>query len=297
VIGTKVGRYRVTGRLGVGGGGIVYEAEDPLLGRLVALKFLPPELAADPDAVRRFTREAQTIAVLNHPHICTLHDIGEDRGRVFIAMERLEGTNLKVVMARRRLETAEIVGMSVQVTDALGAAHANGIVHRDIKPGNLFVSESGKVKVLDFGIARRFRDEQGRLDLAGSTMPGRPIGTPNYMAPERILQRPLDPRCDLFSLGVVIYEMATGRLPFAGASPGETVTNILEHDPPPLTALAPDRAAALERVVSMLLAKEPAARHQTADQLRDDLLRVERRRKLPGNALLTRVLTRFTSRP
>lgn len=296
MISTTVGRYRVTGRLGMGGGGIVYEADDPVLARPVALKFLPEELASDPDAVRRFRREAQTIAVLSHPHICTIHDIGEHDGRVFIAMERLEGVNLKVFMARRRLATPEIVDIGLQVTDALAAAHGRGIVHRDIKPGNLVVSDAGQVKVLDFGLARRFRDDEGHTDLHGSTMPGRPVGTPNYMAPERILQAPLDPRCDLFSLGVVMYEMATGRLPFAGASPGDTVTNILEHEPAPLTRLAPDRPAALERIVTKLLSKQADDRHQTAEELRDDLAQLSPPADASHETLLKRMLGRFTSR-
>ena len=275
MIGKIIGHYRVIGKLGVGGMGVVYEAEDTRLPRRVALKFLSDEMADDPDATRRFTREAQTIALLNHPHICTIYDIGEHNGRPFIAMERLEGTNLKLHMARRTLETAEIVNIALQVTEALEAAHARAIVHRDIKPGNIFVSESGQVKVLDFGLARRFPtsdSETGEVSLHGSTMPGRPLGTANYMAPERILQMPLDPRSDLFSLGVVIFEMATGRLPFAGASPSETVTNILEKDPTPLTKFSPQRPAALEQIVNTLVAKRADARYQSAEQLRQELL-------------------------
>jgi serine/threonine protein kinase len=276
MLGETVGHYRVIGKLGVGGMGVVYEAEDVRLSRRVALKFLPEELADDPDAARRFKREALMVAELNHPHICIIHEVDEDKGRVFIAMERLEGTSLKLRMARSLLETAETISIALQVTDALDAAHTRKIVHRDIKPGNIFVSESGHVKVLDFGLARHFQtgpvEGQG---LDGSTIPGRPLGTANYMAPERILQLPLDPRCDLFSLGVVIYEMATGRLPFAGASPSETVTNILEKTPDPLTKLSPRQPARLERIVRRLLAKRADDRYQSADELRQELLRLQ----------------------
>ena len=278
MLGQTVGHYRVVGKLGVGGMGVVYEAEDTRLARPVALKFLPDELADDSDAVRRFTREAQTLAGLNHPHICTVYDVGEHGGRAFIAMERLAGVNLKLYLVRRNLETRELVDIARQVAEALDAAHAAGIVHRDIKPGNIVVSDAGHVKVLDFGLARRFRrEETSGLDLEGSTIPGRPLGTANYMAPERILQMPQDPRCDLFSLGVVIYEMATGRLPFAGASPSETVTNILEREPTPLTRLSPERPAAIERVVGRLLAKRADDRYQSAAELCAALLAADPR--------------------
>ena len=282
MIGQTIRHYRVIGKLGVGGMGIVYEAEDIRLPRHVALKFLPDDQADDPDAARRFQREARTIALLNHPHICTIYDIDEHEGRRFIAMERLEGMNLRLYLARKALETSDIVDIGLQVADALDAAHAKGVVHRDIKPGNIFVSENRQVKVLDFGLARRFRPHRSSeltsegstasgLALNGSTIPGRPLGTPNYMAPERILQMPLDPRSDLFSLGVVIFEMATGRLPFAGASPSETVTNILENDPTPLTRLSSTRPGGLERIVNRLLAKRADDRYQSAADLRRDL--------------------------
>jgi serine/threonine protein kinase len=269
MLGETVGHYRVIGRLGIGGMGVVYEAEDIRLSRRVALKFLPDDVAGDPDATRRFKREAMMVADLNHPHICTIHEVDEDKGRVFIAMERLDGMNLKLHMAKKSLETPEIVGIALQVTDALDAAHTRKIVHRDIKPGNIFVGENGHVKVLDFGLARRFQaGAAGSQDLDGSTIPGRPLGTANYMAPERILQMPLDPRCDLFSLGVVIYEMATGRLPFAGGSPSETVTNVLDKAPEPLTKLSPGQPARLERIVKRLLAKRADDRYQSAAELR-----------------------------
>jgi eukaryotic-like serine/threonine-protein kinase len=272
MIGTTLSHYRVVGKLGIGGMGIVYDAEDTRLPRRVALKFLPQELAGDPEASRRLQREAETIAVLNHPNICTIYEIDEHEGSRFIAMERLDGINLKLHMTRTTLTDGEVVAIARQIAAALEAAHEKGIVHRDIKPGNIMVGPGGMVKVLDFGLARRFKmPETGEVTLYGSTMPGRPLGTANYMAPERILQGPLDPRSDLFSLGVVMYEMATGRLPFAGASPGETVTNVLENQPTPLTKLSPERAASLERIVMRLLTKDPDARFQTARELQEAL--------------------------
>jgi non-specific serine/threonine protein kinase len=275
MLGRTISHYVVTGKLGVGGMGVVYDAMDTRLSRRVALKFLPDDLAADSEAALRLLREAETIAQLSHPNICTIYGIEHDGELSFIAMERLDGTNLKLRMARGRLTTAEVLDVALQVTDALAAAHAQGIVHRDIKPGNIFVCSDGRVKVLDFGLARRFMlPDTGELVPGGSTMPGRPLGTANYMAPERILQLPLDPRCDLFSLGVVIYEMATGRLPFAAASPADTIANILEKQPEPLNALAADRPAALSRIVSRLLAKRAGDRFSTAGELRGALAAV-----------------------
>ncbi|HET9268587.1 MAG TPA: serine/threonine-protein kinase, partial [Vicinamibacterales bacterium] len=256
MLGLTVSHYRITGKLGTGGMGVVYDADDLRLPRKVALKFLPDELAGDTDAVRRFAREASTIALLSHPNICTIFDVDTHDGRQFIAMERLDGVTLKTVMAREDIELSRLLDIGRQITAALGAAHAKGIVHRDIKPGNVMVAEDGHVKVLDFGLARQFRmPGSDQIGLEGSTIPGRPLGTANYMAPERILQLPLDPRSDLFSLGVIFYEMATGRLPFAGASPSDTVTNVLDREPEPLTTLAPNRPVALEHVVMRLLSK------------------------------------------
>jgi serine/threonine protein kinase len=273
MLGHTISHYRITGKLGSGGMGIVYEAEDVRLPRKVALKFLPEESADDPDAERRFQREADTIAQLNHPNICTIYEIDRADGRAFIAMECVEGINLKTYMARNRLSTGAIVEIALQIAAALGSAHAKGIVHRDIKPGNIVVNPEGQVKVLDFGLARRFKTaDTEELGLEGSTMPGRPMGTANYMAPERILQLPLDPRSDLFSLGVVIFEMATGRLPFAGASPSETVANVLDKEPVPLTSLAPQHAKGLEDVVQRLLSKKAGDRYPTANELTIALL-------------------------
>jgi serine/threonine protein kinase len=282
MLGTTISHYRITGKLGIGGMGVVYEAEDIRLPRKVALKFLPEELADDPDAVRRFRREAETIATLNHGHICTIYDVDEYDGRLFIAMECVDGVNLKTYLSRRPLTTTEIVDIAAQIAGALGAAHAKGIVHRDIKPGNLVVSAAGVVKVLDFGLARRFRTaDTDEIGPEGSTIPGRPMGTANYMAPERILQLPLDPRSDLFSLGVVMYEMATGRLPFAAASPSETVSNVLDKDPQPLSALAAQHKS-LEPVVHCLLAKHASNRYGSASELADALASLVARPSMAG---------------
>src|SRR5205814_547788 len=183
-----------------------------------------------------------------------------------------DGTNLKLHMTRTTLSDADVIDIARQVAAALGAAHEKGVVHRDIKPGNIMVGAGGMVKVLDFGLARRFKmPETGQQMMYGSTIPGRPLGTANYMAPERILQGPLDPRSDLFSLGVVIYEMATGRLPFAGVSPAETVENILEKQPTPITKLTPERSVRLEKIVMKLITKDPDARYQTAPELQEAL--------------------------
>ena len=296
MIGQTIRHYRVVGKLGVGGMGVVYDAEDERLPRRVALKFLPEEMASDPDATRRFRREAQTIALLNHPQICTIYEVDDHEGHPFIAMERLEGTNLKAFIAKRTLETLEIVNIALQIARALEAAHEKGVIHRDIKPGNIFVSDTGSVKVLDFGLARRIpTDDSGGLGLEGSTMPGRPIGTASYMAPERILQMPLDPRCDLFSLGVVMYEMATGRLPFAAASPAETVTNILEKEPTPVATLSPNRSGQLDRIVTKLLAKNAEDRYASASALCADLEAL--RARPPQAGLFGRMFARLTSRP
>jgi serine/threonine protein kinase len=267
MLGTTITHYRITGKLGTGGMGVVYEADDIRLPRKVALKFLPDELADDPDAIRRFRREADTIATLSHGNICTIYDIDEYEGRIFIAMERVDGVNLKTYLSRHTLTTTQIAEIGLQIAGALGAAHVKGIVHRDIKPGNLIVSESGTVKVLDFGLARRFKTaDTDELGPEGSTIPGRPMGTANYMAPERILQLPIDPRSDLFSLGVILYEMATGRLPFAGASPSETVTKVLDQDPVPLATFAPMHKL-LEPIVQRLLAKRATDRYASVADL------------------------------
>jgi serine/threonine protein kinase len=275
--------------------GIVYEADDERLPRRVALKLLAPELANSPDATRRLRREAEMIARLSHPNICTIYEIDEHDGRAFIAMERLQGLNLKAHMARNKLKTSEIIDIASQIAFALEAAHDLGIVHRDVKPGNVMIGPKGAVKVMDFGLARRFpTSESPDGDADGSTILGRPLGTASYMAPERILQLPLDARCDLFSLGVVIYEMATGRLPFTGASTAETVENILDKNPVPLRTLAPERPVALERIVSRLAAKRADERYQSASELREALVAAGNR---PGAGLFGRLFNKSRAGP
>ena len=293
MIGTVLSHYRVVGKLGVGGMGVVYDAEDTRLPRRVALKFLPEELAGDPEATRRLKREAEILASLNHPNICVIYEIGDHEGSWFIAMERVDGTNLKLHMSRKTLSDGDIVDIARQVAAALQAAHEKDVVHRDIKPGNIMVGPSGQVKVLDFGLARRFKmPDTGEIMTHGSTIPGRPLGTANYMAPERIQQGPLDPRSDLFSLGVLIYEMATGRLPFAAGSPFETVTNILEKEPLPVTELSPQRPAALGGIVARLLSKPVRDRYQTAEAVSLDLDALARAKGGAVSSLLRRLRPR-----
>jgi serine/threonine protein kinase len=253
--------------------GVVYEAEDTRLGRRVALKVLTDKLACNPGANRMLAREGETMARLDHPHICRVHEAGVENGRGFIVMERLEGMNLRARMARKSLETGEIVAVATQVAEALHAVHAAGIVHCDVKPGNIFLTSAGRVKLLDFGLATRL----GRR--VHGEAPGRPLGTANYMAPERIRQTGPDPRSDLFSLGVVMYEMATGRLPFAGDSPSETVTNVLTTNPIPARALSPTRPVALDRIVHKLLAKNADDRYASAAELKKALRGIGRQRR------------------
>jgi serine/threonine protein kinase len=265
-IGKRISQYRIDGLLGIGGMGMVFEAENTLSRRKVAIKVVAE---AEADDLRRLKREAETIARLNHQRICTFHESIEHEGRLCLVMERLDGSDLKQHLANGTLTTSEILDIAVQIAEALEAVHAIGIVHRDIKPGNVFVGRNGAVKLLDFGLATRFQvDECSDTPLDGSTIPGRPFGTANYMAPERILQMPADPRSDLFSVGVLLYEMATERLPFAGSTTAETITNVFDKDPAPIRELAPRRPAALERIIHKLLAKRASRRYQSAAALR-----------------------------
>jgi serine/threonine protein kinase len=294
MLGRELAHYRITGKLGVGGMGVVYEAEDRQLSRLVALKFLPEEIAGDPEAVRRLTREARMLALLNHPNICLIHDIVEHQDGTFIVMERADGVNLRMWMATRPIDTPAILNIAIQITLALEAAHAKGVVHRDIKPGNIVVSEKDAIKVLDFGLARSFHPVvPGGLPPQGSTLLGRPLGTANFMAPERLLQRPLDPRSDLFSLGVILYEMATGTLPFAGDTTEETVANILENDPLPLTTRSPGKPFALERIVSRLLKKRAEERYQTASSLLEALRNPDKQAGRSFNQIVERLFRKL----
>jgi len=288
--GAFVGPYHITAHIGSGGMGDVYRARDPKLQRDVAIKVLPEAFAADPDRLARFEREALAVAALSHPGILSIHDFGKADGHTYAVMELLEGETLRQRLESSPLPARRAIDIAAQIARALAAAHGKGIVHRDIKPGNVMVTEDGHVKVLDFGLARQFRlPGSNQMGIEGSTVPGRPLGTANYMAPERILQLPLDPRSDLFSLGVILYEMATGRLPFAGASPSDTVTNVLDREPEPLTTLAPDRPITLEHVVTRLLAKRAADRYQSAEHLAEALARID----VPPSTLATRLLRRL----
>jgi TolB-like protein/tetratricopeptide (TPR) repeat protein len=278
VIGQTVSHYRVLSKLGGGGMGVVYEAEDLNLGRKVALKFLPEALESE-EALERFRREARAASALNHPHICVVHDLGEHEGKPFIAMERMQGTTLKHLVSGGPLPRERILELGSQVADALEAAHSAGIVHRDLKPANVFVTEHGEAKLLDFGLAKlspglALGSELPTAELL--TRPGSMLGTVAYMSPEQVRGDDLDARSDLFSLGVVLYEMATGRLPFDGKSAPEIFKGILADTPVPPTRLNPALPPQIEVVVSKALEKDRGLRYQHASDVRTDLKRLLR---------------------